>query len=405
MKNVELLAPAGDLLKLKLAIKYGADAVFIGGEEYGLRSGTGNFTMSDIKEGVIYAKKYNAKVYITTNIFAHDENYVGFKKFVKEIDELGVTGIIVSDPGYIKIAQKYTDLEIHISTQQSITNSRSVNFFEQLGADRVVLARELNSKEIEKISKNTKAEIEIFIHGAVCSSYSGRCTLSNHMTLRDSNRGGCCQSCRWNYELGELNEDKFKSTSDENLFNMSVKDMSLLESIPELMNLGVDSFKIEGRMKSYHYVTTVVKIYREAIDSYMEDPKKYKVKQYWIDELKKAESRSSAAGSFVSNMSNENQIFGSQYQDKEYDYCGIVLNYDNQSKIVEIEQRNFFKIGDTIEFMGPDIKTFEYKVTNIKNELNEEIEKANHPLMKVKLKVDKKLEKDYIVRIKKEKRG
>ncbi len=396
----ELLAPAGDLEKLKVAILYGADAVFIGYKKYGLRSGAGNFTFEDIKEGVKFAKEHNAKVYVTTNIFAHEEDYEEFKETVIKFDKLGVVGIIVSDPGYIKIAQENTNLEIHISTQQSISNQYGVEFYEQMGANRVVLARELNKNEIKSIADNTNIELEIFIHGAVCSSYSGRCTLSNHMTLRDSNRGGCCQSCRWNYELGYKDEDgKFSPLTKQNkLFNMSCKDMSLLSKIDELMELGVHSFKIEGRMKSLHYVATVIKVYRQAIDAYWENPQNYELKQHWIDELAKAESREASPGPFENIIDEKSQIFGEQYQAKKYDYCGYVLDYDSKLNEAYIEQRNFFKVGDSIEFTGPDGEAFIQEVKEIKNEEGELILKANHPLMKIKVKVDKPVKKHYIIR-------
>lgn len=405
-KKPELLAPAGDLEKLKIAVEYGADAVFLGGQEFGLRSGAGNFNFDEIGEGVKFARKYDAKVYVTTNIFAHSENYSGFKEFVIKLEQLGVVGIIVSDPGYIKITQKYTSLEIHISTQQSIMNHYAVGFFKDLGADRVVLGRELTGKEIKKIAQKSNVELEIFIHGAVCSSYSGRCTLSNHMTMRDSNRGGCCQSCRWEYDLVQKDEETgeyekvLEAQEKENVesFNMSAKDMNLLNNIPELMNLGVDSFKVEGRMKSFHYVATVIKVYRQAIDAYLENPENYIVKEEWIQELKTAESRPSSEGSFSSKTDSNSQIFGNQYQEKKFDYCGVVLNYDSKTKLATIEQRNFFKVGDTIEITGPEITPFHQEILALYDEEGNELEKANHPLMIVKVRVDKEVFPNYILR-------
>lgn len=402
LKKPELLAPAGDLKKLKIAVEYGADAVFLGGEEFGLRSNASNFTIEDIEEGVQFANKYNAKVYVTTNIFAHSENFEGFKEYVQKLEEIGVVGIIVSDPGYIQITQENTNLEIHVSTQQSIMNSSSVDFFHKLGAHRVVLGRELTAKEIKNIVDKTNVEIEIFIHGAVCSSYSGRCTLSNHMTLRDSNRGGCCQSCRWNYELVQKNENDYVNVvngeQNYNKFNMSSRDMLLIENIPELMNLGVDSFKIEGRMKSFHYVATVVKVYRQAIDSYLENPDNYTVKEEWIEELKKAESRPASSGAFADKFTHNEQIYGEQYQKKTYDYCGVVIDYDNTNNMVIVEQRNFFKQGDVLEVTGPDIKPYKITIDKMYNIEDEEILKANHPLMKVKIPLKTKVKKNYIFR-------
>ncbi len=399
IKKPELLAPAGDLEKLKVAVLYGADAVFLGLQKYGLRSGAGNFTLEDVKEGVEFANKYGAKVYVTTNIFAHEENYEGFKETVIELDKIGVVGIIVSDPGYIKIAQENTNLEIHISTQQSINNSLAVDFYKDMGAQRVVLGRELSKEEIKSIRDKVDIELEVFIHGAVCSSYSGRCTLSNHMTLRDSNRGGCCQSCRWNYDIGYKDKDNnFVSCSKEEKFNMSAKDMNLLPDIASLIEMGVDSFKIEGRMKSLHYVATVVKVYRMAIDSYFEDPKNYVIKDEWSKELEKSETRESSIGAYNGIVDKRAMILGEQYQKKSYDYCGYVLDYDEDTKIATIEQRNFFKVGDTIEFTGPNVKPFLQEVKEIIDDEGNSILKANHPLMIVKLKLDKPVKKHFIIR-------
>lgn len=403
MKKVELLAPAGNLEKLKLACIYGADAVFLGGEHYGLRSNAGNFSIEDIREGVKFAKEYNVDVYVTTNIYAHEENFEGYAEYVKQLEEAGVVGIIVSDPGYIKIARAVAPkLEIHISTQQSITNKETVKFYESLGVDRVVLARELSFAEIKEISDETNTEIEVFIHGAVCSSYSGRCTLSNHMTSRDSNRGGCTQSCRWEYDLCYLEDGEYKAVDKENedtAFTMSAKDMALLEYIPEMMNLGVESFKVEGRMKSYHYLATVIKVYRTAIDAYMEDPENYQVKQEWIDELKKAEARETYVGALASDFSSKGQIYNDQYRlDKTYDYCGYVLDYDEETKLAKIEQRNYFCVGDEIEFFGPNNNLIKQKIDIIFNDTMEEIEKANHPLMIVYIKMSEPVAANWLLR-------
>lgn len=398
IKKPELLAPAGDLEKLKVAFLYGADAVFLGLQNFGLRSGASNFTLEEVEEGVLFAKQYNGKVYITTNIFAHEENYENFVQTIKKLDKIGVTGIIVSDPGYIKLAKEHTKLEIHISTQQSVLNSHAVNFYEKLGAKRVVLGRELTKEEIKEIINKVNVEIEVFVHGALCSSYSGRCTLSNHMTLRDSNRGGCCQSCRWNYELMYEEEGKINKVDKQTKFNMSSKDINLLKEIPSLVQLGIHSLKIEGRMKSLHYVATVIKVYRMAIDDYVADPENYVVEDYWIEELQKAESRKSSEGPFLGIKDRTGQIYNEQYQTKEYDYCGYVLDYDITNKEALVEQRNFFKVGDEIEIIIPGEQTLIQKVTEIINEHGEAIQKANHPLMKIKIKTDSKVKKHSIIR-------
>ena len=378
MKKPELLIPAGNLEKLKVACMYGADAIFLGGYEFGLRSSSDNFSLDDIKEGVEFAQKYNVKIYVTTNIYAHQENIIGFKEFVKEIEKIGVTGIIVSDPAYIYITQEYAPkLEIHISTQQSVTNSEAVNFFEKMGAHRVVLARELTIKEIKDIRSKTNIELEIFIHGAVCSSFSGRCTLSNHLTMRDSNRGGCCQSCRWNFQL----TDKIKNFGED--FSMSAKDMNILEYLPEILELNVDSLKVEGRMKSLNYVATVTKVYREAIDEYYKNPQNFVIKKEWINELKKAESRETYIGALKNDFSYKDQIFNEQYQEKEYDFCGYVIK--KEENIILIRQKNYFDINDELEFFNPNGENIIIKNFKLFNIDDEEITKANHPEMIVKI--------------------
>lgn len=401
MKRPELLAPAGNLEKLKIACIYGADAVFLGGQSYGLRSNSDNFTLDEIKEGVLFARDYEVDVYVTTNIFAHSENLIGFKEYVIELEKYGVRGIIVSDPGYIEIAKKYAPkLEIHISTQQSIANKYAVNYYEKQGVDRVVLARELTFEEIKDVTDNCQTEVEVFIHGAVCSSYSGRCTLSNHMTLRDSNRGGCCQSCRWDYQLMDSDGETLtkQELNIDHDFTMSAKDMSMLEYIPQMCSLGVDSFKIEGRMKSFHYLATVVNVYRSAIDSYFDDPENYTVKQKWIEELKKAESRETYPGALIGDLSSKGQIFDDQYKPKQVEYAGYVLDYNYETNQALVEERNHFKIGDTLEFFGPNSQVFKQVITEIIDEEGNSIERANKPLMQVKLKVDKPVAKHWLVR-------
>lgn len=402
MKKPELLIPAGNLEKLKIACIYGADAVFLGGYEYGLRSNSDNFSLEDIKVGCEFARKFNTKVYVTTNIYAHEENFNGISEFLVHLQECGVTGIIVSDPGYIMIAKQVAPkLEIHISTQQSITNYACVNYWEQLGVDRVVLARELSFDEIKTIREKTNCELEIFIHGAVCSSYSGRCTLSNHMTSRDSNRGGCCQSCRWDYQLTYRDEEEIKPVmlnDNETLFNMSVKDMNVIEHLDKILALGVDSLKVEGRMKTYHYVATVTKVYREAIDSYFADPQNFEVKQTWIDELAKVESRLSYIGAFVGDMSINDQICHEQYQDTTgYDFVGMVI--DTYEDGIIVEQRNLFKVGDTIEILSPDMDNYQFELTQIYDNNDEAITRANHPLMIVKIPTNVKFKPYSMLRV------
>lgn len=391
MNKPELLIPAGNLEKLKIACIYGADAVFLGGYEFGLRSNSDNFSYEDIKEGCQIAKAYGVKVYVTTNIFAHEENFEGFKEFVIHLQACGVTGIIVSDPGYIYICKQYApELEIHISTQHSITNYQAVNYYQSLGASRVVLARELSFDEINEIVDHTDCEIEIFIHGAVCSSYSGRCTLSNHMTSRDSNRGGCCQSCRWDYQLMKKDNDQIIPVSlseEETAFNMSAKDMDTLNYLPQILELGVDSLKVEGRMKTYHYVATVTKVYRQAIDSYYQDPDNFKVKDEWLYELEKAASRETYIGAFIGDLGIEDQIYNEQYKPaSNIDFVGMVVNY--QDGYIKVEQRNYFCKGDNIEILTPNSDNITFSIDQMYNKDGELIDRANHPLMEVYIPYD-----------------
>ena len=327
MKKPELLAPAGNLEKLKIAVHYGADAVFLGGQAYGLRSNADNFTLAEIKEGVEFAQRYNAKIYVTTNIIAHDENMEGLDDYLRDLALAGVTGIIVADPLIIETCKSVApELEIHLSTQQSLSNYKAVEFWKEEGLDRVVLARETGAMEMKEMKEQVDIEIESFIHGAMCIAYSGRCTLSNHMTARDSNRGGCCQSCRWDYDLlqvesdGEL--DLYYGDKEVTPFAMSPKDLKLIESIPNMMDIGVDSLKIEGRMKSIHYIATVVSVYRKVIDAYANDPENFKIKPEWLIELDKCANRDTASAFIEGTPGYEEQMFGHQNKkNSAYDFC------------------------------------------------------------------------------------
>ncbi|MFL6559104.1 MAG: peptidase U32 family protein, partial [Bacillus sp. (in: firmicutes)] len=298
VKKPELLAPAGNLEKLKIAVQYGADAVFIGGQEYGLRSNADNFTFEEMKEGVEFAKNYGARIYVTTNIFAHNENLDGLEEYILGLKETGITGIIVADPLIIETCRRLApEIEIHISTQQSLSNWKAAQFWKESGAERVVLAREVSAEEIREMKEKVDVEIETFIHGAMCIAYSGRCTLSNHMTARDSNRGGCCQSCRWDYDLYQLegsNTEVALYEEGDFPFAMSPKDLNLIQAIPNMIELGIDSLKIEGRMKSIHYIATVVSVYRKVIDAYCADPENFVIKKEWLMELDKCANRETA---------------------------------------------------------------------------------------------------------------
>ena len=286
IKKPELLAPAGNLEKLKVAIRYGADAVFVGGKEFSLRSSASNFTLEDIKEAVSFADKHNAAIHVTCNIILHQDNLEGIKEYLAALDDAGVKAIIVADPYIMKIAKDMKlNLEVHVSTQLSTLNTKAIKFYQKQGMDRVVLGREVCFDDLKSILDKTDIDIEYFIHGAMCIHYSGRCMLSNYFSHRDANRGGCSQSCRWYYDIFENNQ---KLNEGQIPFSMSSKDMALINHIPELIEIGVNSFKIEGRMKSLHYIATVVSTYRKLIDDYCNDPDSFVLDDKYYQELLKA---------------------------------------------------------------------------------------------------------------------
>ncbi|MFC5735950.1 peptidase U32 family protein [Cytobacillus gottheilii] len=391
VKKPELLAPAGNLEKLKIAVHYGADAVFIGGQEYGLRSNAGNFTFEEMKEGVEFARKYGAKIYVTTNIFAHNENIDGLEDYLKGLQEAGVAGIIVADPLIIETCRRVApDVEVHLSTQQSLSNWRAVQFWKEEGLERVVLARETGAEDIQEMKEKVDIEIETFIHGAMCIAYSGRCTLSNHMTARDSNRGGCCQSCRWDYDLYQLEDEKEVPlfTDEDEAFAMSPKDLKLVESIPRMIEMGIDSLKIEGRMKSIHYIATVVSVYRKVIDAYCADPENFVIKPEWLKELDKCANRETAPAFFEGVPGVQEQMFGNHSKKTNFDFAGLVLDYNEETQVVTLQQRNFFKPGEEVEFFGPEIENFKVVVDKIWDEKGNELDAARHPLQIVHFKVD-----------------
>lgn len=407
LKRPEILAPAGTLEKLKTAIHYGADAVYIGGNAYGLRSRAGNFTYEQMAEGVAFAKAHQAKVYVAANMVTHEGNQEGAGEFFRKLRDIGISAVIVSDPTLIEIcATEAVGLPIHLSTQASATNFEALEFWKEEGLERVVLAREVSMKEVAEIRKHTDVEIEAFIHGAMCISYSGRCTLSNHMSMRDANRGGCSQSCRWKYELFDLpfageRRDLAKNGAVEEAFSMSAVDMSMIEHIPDLIKNGVDSFKIEGRMKSIHYVSTVSNVYKAAVDSYMEDPENYVCKQEWIDELWKVAQRELATGFYYHTPTEEEQLFGERRKIPQYKFIGEVLDYDEGSKVATIRQRNHFSVGDEIEFYGPGFHHFHQKVEVMYNEEKVSIDRAPNPMMLLTMPVIEPVKPGDMIRKKK----
>ncbi|MUK88305.1 collagenase-like protease [Ornithinibacillus sp. L9] len=392
-KKPEVLAPAGTLEKLKTAMIYGADAVYIGGNQYGLRSRAGNFTYDEMREGVLFAEKYNGKVYVAANMVTHEGDADGAGEFFKTLRDIGIHAVIVSDPALIEIcAMEAPGLPIHLSTQASATNYETLNFWKEEGLERVVLAREVGMDEIKEIRQHTDVEIEAFIHGAMCISYSGRCTLSNHMSNRDANRGGCSQSCRWKYDLFEMEQPNVHNSLLEGEpiedFSMSAVDMSMIRHIPDLVDNGVDSLKIEGRMKSIHYVSTVSNVYRQAIDAYCADPDHYEFKQEWEDELWKVAQRELAPGFYYGMPTENEQLFGERRKIPAYHFIGQVLEYDKESGIATIEQRNNFGVGDKIEFYGPGFTHVYQTVESMWDKDGNPIERAPKAMMIVKMKVN-----------------
>ena len=386
VKKPELLAPAGSLEKLKIAIRYGADAVFIGGQEFGLRSNAQNFSLDDIREGVEFARQFGAKIYVTTNIIAHNENIEGLEDYLMALGEIDIAGIIVADPLVIEACKRVAPkIELHLSTQQSTMNHLAVKFWENEGLHRVVLARETTKDEIREIIANTTIEVETFIHGAMCISYSGRCTLSTHMTARDSNRGGCCQACRWEFDL--IADDQQVFDANDVQFSMSPKDLNLLRSVPEMIEMGIDSLKIEGRMKSIHYIATVVSVYRKLIDLYCEDPDNFVFDEQLLIDLAKCANRQTAPAFFEGVPASDEQMYDNRDEHPTQDFIGLVIDYDKLTNIATVEQRNHFKPGQKIEFFGPNIPTSECIVGEITDETGNILDAARHPKQIVKFEV------------------
>ncbi len=407
MKRPELLAPAGTLEKLKTAIHYGADAVYIGGDAYGLRSRAGNFSFEEMAEGVAFAHERGAKVYVAANMVTHENNEIGAGEFFRTIRDIGIDAIIVSDPTLMQIAaMDAPGLEIHLSTQQSAVNYETLNFWQEAGLTRCVLGREVSMAEVAEIRQNTTVEIEAFIHGAMCIAYSGRCVLSNHMSNRDANRGGCSQSCRWKYGLFDLptagnRELVGKGEEDEDIdeaFSMSAVDLSMIEHIPDIVENGIDSLKIEGRMKSIHYVSTVVNVYRKAIDSYLEDPENYELQQDWVDELWKVAQRELATGFFYGAPTENEQLFGERRRLPRYKFVGQVLAYDPETQMATIQQRNKFKVGDTVEFYGPGMRHHMETIEEIWDEVGENIDAAPHAMQVITMKVSQPVKPQDMIR-------
>ncbi len=392
-KRPELLIPASSLEVLKTAVVFGADAVYIGGEAFGLRAKAKNFSMEDMKEGIAFAHEHGAKVHVTVNILAHNDDLPGVEEYLKELKELKPDALIIADPAIFEMAKEICpEIERHISTQANNTNYGTYLFWWKQGAKRVVSARELSLKEIKEIRKKIPDEMEIesFIHGAMCISYSGRCLLSNYFTGRDANQGACTHPCRWKYAVVEEKRPGEYMPVYENergtyIFNS--KDLCMIEHIPEMIEAGIDSFKIEGRMKTALYVATVARTYRKAIDDYLEDPEKYKANMPWyLDQISNCTYRQFTTGFYFGKPDEESQIYDNNTYIKEYTYLGIVGGEKNG--LYRIEQRNKFSVGETIEIMKPDGENIEVKVRRILDEDGQEMESAPHPKQVLYVELD-----------------
>lgn len=404
MKKIELLAPAGNMEKLRMAVLYGADAVYLAGEKFGLRTASDNFTFEEMKEAVDFAHKRGVKVYLTMNIIPHNDDLKDAGSFVERAAARGIDAVIVSDPGMLSIIKRTAPgLGIHVSTQANITNTESVKFWHSVGASRVVLARELSLADIRQIRDNCTEdmELEAFVHGAMCISYSGRCLLSNYMVGRDANMGDCAQPCRWKYHLVEEKRpgEYFPIQEDSRgTFIFNSKDLCMIRHIPELISSGVTSFKIEGRVKSSFYVATVVKAYRDAIDAYYVDNESYTFDEKWFEEISKVSNRDFTTGFFFKKPGPEDHNYKTSSYIRNYDFVGVVKGYDNENKMVIIEQRNRFRLGDTIEVMPPKGQVFEFVVNEMYDNEGNAIEVAPHPKMVVRIPMEP-LPDDAILRI------
>lgn len=385
----ELLAPAGDFEKMKYAFHYGADAIYCGGQNYSLRANAKNFTLEELNEAVTYAHNINKKIYVTVNIVFHDENLDGLKEYLIYLDKINIDGIIASDITVIKLVQELKlKFSVCLSTQASLLNSRAVKFWQSLGVTRVVPAREATREDLKRISK-TGIEIETFIHGAMCTSISGKCILSNYVTNRDSNRGGCAQICRWEF-----------ASQDKPNFTIMPKDLNMVPYIKEEMGMGVKSFKIEGRMRSIYYIATVILSYRKMIDAANNNTLTKSDEKYYLKVLNRCANRESTPQFFDKLPGVNEEYWQGRIEVSNQDFLGLVLDYDDETNYATIEVRNYFKKGDEVQFIGPNIETFNYKINKIYNDQDEIIDVCRHPKSIIKIKVSKKLNKFDMMRVK-----
>lgn len=369
MDRIELLSPAGDLERLKVTLLYGADAVYIGGEKYSLRANAVNFTLDQIKEGCEFAHKLGKKVYLTLNIVFHNEDMEGVEEYIKQVVDCGIDAFIVSDPFIIShIKKNYPSVEVHLSTQNSTSNYKAVEYFKDEGVDRVVLARELSKVEIEEIIKKTGIDIEVFIHGAMCTCYSGRCALSNYVTNRDANRGGCAQVCRFSF-----------GTDEEKDFTLATKDINMAKHIKDMIDIGVCSLKVEGRMRTLYYLATVIGTYREIIDRIYDNTLTDDIMEVLEYRLSKVANREVSTHFFNREADYTDQYYTGRQELSNQDYLGLVTSYDKENKLLKIYERNYFEVGDRVELFTPNGEHLEFEVTKLYDDNMESIDVARHP--------------------------
>jgi len=400
-KKPELLAPAGTMEKLQMALAYGADAAYLGGAQFGLRAFGGNFTNEEIRAAVNLAHGVGKKIYVTVNVFPHNDDLVSLPDYLRFLADVEVDAVLVADLGVFMLAREVApQLPVHISTQANNVNWRTVRAWQELDAERVVLARELSREEIREIRRHTDVEMELFVHGAMCISYSGRCLLSSYFTGRDANRGGCAQSCRWKYALVEESRPGECYPIEEDArgtYIMNSKDLCLLPYLDEVVDSGIDSLKIEGRMKSVHYVASVVKAYRMALDACLTDTS-YKVREEWLTELEKVSHRSYTTGFFFGKTTEADQIYGSSSYEQTSDFVGLVRAYDEKTKIAAVEQRNNMKLGQEIEIFQPVGASFRQKLAEMWDTEGQEIAAAPHPQQIIRMRMAQPVEVNSILR-------
>lgn len=411
MKKIELLAPAGDLEKLKVACLYGADAVYFGGEMFSLRAGAGNMNLEEMTEGIKFAHDRNVKCYLTVNIFAHNEDIMPLREYLNRVKDLGIDAYLVSDPGIFSLVKELIpNAEIHLSTQANMTNYQTAMFWYNMGVKRIVLARELTFKEIRELRSKTPSDLdfEAFVHGAMCISYSGRCLLSNFMAERDSNRGMCAHPCRWKYALMEEKREGeyFPVEEDERgTYILNSRDLCMVEHIPELIESGLCSLKIEGRMKSSFYCATVISVYRKAIDEYYKDPKNYSFNPEWMTELKKVSHREFTTGFYFDKPTNKDQNYQTSAYTRDYTFTGLVKSYDEKTGYAIVEQRNKMRIGEEIEVFGPFTDFFTQELKEMYDDEGNPIDSCPHPQQIIKIKLEKPAYENFMIRVKKDPMG